>query len=136
MRGPSLPTLTRTTVMIRATCRFAPVFASLLVLAAPSAVWAIDLSGCWSGTWASCQTRHKGSLNAEFVRISENQYEVFFNGRFFKLLPFKYSVVMTAVEQEGVVHLSGSQSLGRMFGTFNFTATATDCQFNADYDSC
>ena len=75
-------------------------------------------------------------LNAEFVRISENQYEVFFRGRFFKILPFKYSVVMTAVEQDGVVQLSGSQELGRMFGTFTFAAAATDCQFNANYYSC
>src|SRR5262245_10812117 len=116
--------------------RLAPALAVALLLAAPALCRAIDLSGCWSGTWASCQTRHKGTLNAEFVRISENEYEVFFRGRFFKVLPFKYSVVMTAVEQDGVVQLSGSQSLGRMFGTFTFVAVATDCQFSANYYSC
>src|SRR5262245_43375611 len=122
--------------MIRTLCRFAPVLALLLVLAAPSAGWATDLSGTWSGSWGSNQTRHKGPLHAEFVRISENQYEVFFRGRFFKVLPFKYSMVMTAVEQDGVVQLSGSMNLGRMFGTFTFAAAASDCEFNANYSSC
>lgn len=121
--------------MIR-TSRFASVLASLMFLAAPAACWGIDLSGCWSGEWASCQTRHHGPLNAEFVRLGENQYEVFFQGRFFKILPFRYSVVMTAVEENGVVHLSGSQFLGKRAGTFSFVAAATDCQFDANYYSC
>src|SRR5262245_62218135 len=110
--------------------------AALLLLATPGIGKAIDLSGCWSGTWQSCTTRHHGPLNAEFVRLNENQYEVFFQGRFFVIMPFKYSVIMTASEQNGVVTLSGSQYLGRMFGTFSFSAAATDCQFNVDYSSC
>ena len=122
--------------MIRILRLYAPALAVALLLAAPTTLWAIDLSGTWSGSWGSYQTRHKGVLHAEFVRINESQYEVFFRGRFFKILPFKYSVVMTAVEQDGVVHLSGSQGLGRMFGTFTFAAAATDCQFNANYYSC
>src|SRR5262245_54927120 len=110
--------------------------AMLLMFVAPGVSRAIDLSGCWSGTWQSCTTRHHGPLNAEFVRLNENQYEVFFQGRFFVIMPFKYSVIMTASEQNGVVTLSGSQYLGRMFGTFSFSAAATDCQFNVDYSSC
>jgi len=102
----------------------------------PAACQAVDLSGCWTGTWQSCVTPHKGPLNAEFVRLDVNTYEVFFRGRFFKVLPFKYSVVMTAAEQNGVVYLSGSKHLGRMFGTFSFRAAASDRQFNANYTSC
>lgn len=96
----------------------------------------MDLSGCWSGTWQSCVTPHKGPLHAEFVRLDADRYEVFFRGRFFKILPFKYSVVMTATENDGVVHLNGSRYLGKMFGTFTFSAAATDVEFNANYDSC
>lgn len=81
-------------------------------------------------------TPHRGPISAEFVRFDADRYEVFFRGRFFKVLPFRYSVVMTASEQDGVVHLSGSQYLGRMAGTFSFQAAATDCQFNANYSSC
>jgi hypothetical protein len=107
----------------------------LLVLT-PAACPAVDLSGCWSGTWQSCVTPHRGPLNAEFVRLDANRYEVFFNGRFFKVLPFRYSVVMTATEQDGVVYLSGSKYLGRAFGTFTFNAAATEGSFNANYSSC
>jgi len=46
------------------------------------------------------------------------------------------SLLMTAAEQNGVVYLSGSKHLGRMFGTFSFRAAASDRQFNANYTSC
>ena len=97
---------------------------------------AIDLSGHWSGTWASGNTRHHGPLQAEFVRLNESEYEVFFRGKFFAILPFHYSVVMTASEQDGVVTMTGSKYLGRMFGTFQFSAAVTDTNFNANYSSC
>ncbi|MGI8977875.1 MAG: hypothetical protein ACR2FY_01475 [Pirellulaceae bacterium] len=97
---------------------------------------ATDLSGHWSGTWASGNTRHHGPLQAEFVRLNDSEYEVFFRGKFFAVLPFRYSVVMTASEQDGVVTMSGSKYLGRMFGTFQFSAAATDTNFNANYSSC
>jgi hypothetical protein len=42
---------------------------------------------------------------------------------------------MSAVEENGVVHLSGCKNLGRLFGTFTFSAQATACDFNADYYS-
>lgn len=107
-----------------------------LPLVLPSLSFATDLSGHWSGTWNSNNTGHKGPLKAEFVRLDANRYEVFFSGRFFKFIPFRYSVVMTAVEQNGVVYLSGSQYLGKMAGTFHFTANATCTCFNANYNSC
>ena len=107
-----------------------------MLLLAPAICRAVDLSGCWSGTWQSCVTGHRGPLHAEFVRMDANRYEVFLDGRFFKIMPFRYSVVMTASEQDGVVYLSGSQYLGRMFGTFSFSAAATDSRFDANYSSC
>ncbi|MCI0357877.1 MAG: hypothetical protein L0211_05235 [Planctomycetaceae bacterium] len=111
-------------------------FTIALLLVLPAACQAVDLSGCWSGSWESCSTGHKGPLWAEFVPCGGNQYEVHFRGRFFKIMPFKYSVTMAAEERDGVVYLSGSKYLGRMVGTFSFTATATDTRFNANYSSC
>jgi hypothetical protein len=111
-----------------------PALALLLLL--PAVSFAADLSGCWSGSWESCSTGHKGPLFAEFVPCGANQYDVHFRGRFFKIMPFHYSVTLTAEEREGVVYLSGSQYLGRMFGTFTFSAAATDTCFNANYSSC
>lgn len=110
--------------------------AACLALAAGVAQ-AGDLSGCWSGTWQSQVTGHHGPLWAQFVRTGDQQYDVYFRGRFFKLVPFRYSVTMTATEQpDGTVLLQGSQYLGRMFGTFTFSATATDSQFQAQYAAC
>ena len=112
------------------------VLAFLSLAALGNLAQATDLSGNWSGTWQSGNTRHHGPLQAEFVRLSESEYEVFFRGKFFAILPFRYSVVMTASESDGVVTLSGSKYLGRMFGTFSFSAAATDTDFNANYSSC
>jgi hypothetical protein len=125
--------------MIRATIfSRARIFAVAVIslVALTNACQAIDLSGQWSGTWQSSQTRHHGPLEAEFVRLNDSEYEVFFRGKFFAILPFRYSVVMTASESDGVVTLSGSKYLGRMFGTFTFSAAATDTDFNANYSSC
>jgi hypothetical protein len=105
-------------------------------MAVPRDAPAADLSGHWSGTWQSGSTRHQGPLQAEFVRLDANRYAVHFSGRFLRFVPFRYSIAMTAVESGGVVTLSGSKYLGRLFGTFSFAATATDCRFEANYSSC
>jgi hypothetical protein len=112
------------------------VWAFLAASAAHSA-WATDLSGCWEGCWASHCTPHKGPLKATFVKQDETHYCVHFKGRFFKVLPFKYSVTLEVIEDTGEsVTLSGSHYLGRMFGTFTYTATADACNFTANYSSC
>ena len=112
------------------------ILAVALLLALPAVSRAIELTGCWSGSWESCATGHQGPLWAEFVPCGGSQYDVHFRGRFFKIMPFQYSVTMTADEREGVVYLSGSKYLGRMVGTFSFNAAATDTCFNANYRSC
>jgi hypothetical protein len=59
-----------------------------------------------------------------------------FSGRFFKILPFKYSVTLRVIEDggDGVI-LAGSSWLGRMFGTFCYRAEADACRFEARYTS-
>ena len=94
-----------------------------------------DLSGTWQGTWTSCKSGHKGPMKAKFCRLKNGDYRVNFRGRFFKIFPFRYSVVLKVVEEGDVVKLSGSSYLGRMFGTFCYSATADACQFRADYTS-
>jgi hypothetical protein len=120
--------------VIRILCAFAIV--ALIAHATLDGAEAADLSGHWSGTWQSGSTRHQGSLQADFVRLDENRYEVFFSGRFLRFVPFGYSTVMAATEQNGLVTLTGSKYLGRLFGTFSFSASATDCHFEANYSSC
>jgi hypothetical protein len=113
------------------------VAAALAFISAAQAAYAVDLSGCWEGCWGSNCTPHKGPLKAEFIKQDQTHYCVNFKGRFFKVMPFKYSVMLEVIEDRGdQVTLSGSHYLGRMFGTFNYTATATDCNFTANYSSC
>ena len=107
----------------------------LLALGASPAA-AVDLSGCWSGTWQSCSTGHTGPLRATFAPCGDGRYAVEFSGRFFKVLPFRYSVTLRVVEDYGDrVTLAGTSWLGRLFGTFTYRADATDCSFEASYRS-
>lgn len=107
------------------------------LLAATSAALAVDLSGCWEGNWVSCQSGHKGKLRANITRIDACHYEARFTGTFFKILPFRYSVVLTLVEDTGeVVHLKGSKDLGKIAGgCYYYTSQATCCCFHTDYCS-
>lgn len=106
----------------------------LLLLASPAA--AVDLSGSWTGCWQSTSTGHSGPLRATFTPCGEGRYAVEFRGRFFKILPFRYSVTLSVVEDRGdCVTLAGSSFLGRLFGTFTYKAEATDCHFEARYAS-
>jgi hypothetical protein len=98
---------------------------------------AVSLAGHWSGSWYSCTTGHRGPLFAEFCPLSTGDYRVNFRGRFFRILPFRYTVVLRVVDQQdGVVHLQGQSYLGRLFGTFTYEATATESGFRATYRSC
>jgi hypothetical protein len=61
---------------------------------------------------------------------------VTFTGRFFKVLPFRYTVTLNVTRQEGdKVYLAGESYLGRLFGTFTYDAWATDGDFEANYSS-
>ena len=114
----------------------APALIVALSLLPAGSATAVDLSGSWSGSWESCSTGHAGPLRAEFTRSSATQYRVDFAGRFFKILPFRYSVTLDVVEDHGDhVVLAGSSFLGRLFGTFTYHATADGCRFTADYRS-
>jgi hypothetical protein len=104
-------------------------------LAAGSAS-AVDLAGAWSGSWASTSTGHAGPLRATFTPCGPGRYSVEFRGRFCRILPFRYTVVLTVVEDGGdSVTLAGTSFLGRLFGTFTYRATADDCRFEACYTS-
>lgn len=117
---------------------FRAVLLALLLSLAISAVpaEATDLTGCWAGSWQSCTTGHKGPLFATFQKCGAEAYRVEFSGRFFKIFPFRYSVVLSVVEDtDEAVTLAGSSFLGRMFGTFTYRATADACHFTAGYRS-
>jgi hypothetical protein len=92
-----------------------------------------DLTGEWSGTWQSCTSGHNGPLKATFCKTDDCHYQVKFRGRFWKVFPFRYTAVLDVTGQDkDKVHLGGSRKLP-FFGEFSYTATATACEFHADY---
>lgn len=94
-----------------------------------------ELSGRWRGRWSSESTGHSGPLNAKFRRNGPDSYRVVFTGRFLKVVPFRYAETLhVAGTSESVVYLSGSSRL-LGFGTFRFSASATDRAFHADFAS-
>jgi hypothetical protein len=114
----------------------AALFVLACAIAAPRFGFATDLSGHWQGYWQSDDTGHRGVLRCTFTRLDDSSYRANFSGRFLKIVPFRYSVVLNAVDHGDVVQLSGSQELGRRFGTFYYSAEATCSDFNATFTSC
>ena len=106
-----------------------------------SAAWystasAADLSGAWKGTWSNSNNRHTGPLRGRFTALNDSQYQVVFRGRFFLVLPFRYTVVLDAEEQEdGSIRLRGSTFVSRRYGTFEYDATVRDGHFESTYTS-
>jgi hypothetical protein len=109
--------------------------AACLWLSTATLATAADLSGCWEGYWKSCSTGHQGVLRATITRIDDSRYCARFSGTFFKVIPFRYSTVLNAVDHGDSVTLSGSSYLGRLMGTFCYDGSATDCRFTMSYRS-
>lgn len=96
---------------------------------------ALDLSGTWSGNWISDNSGHSGPMKAVFRSVGAESYEVTFSGRFFKVIPFRYKVVLSVKGKDGEkLLLSGNQRLFG-FGTFEYTAVADESSFSASYSS-
>ncbi len=97
---------------------------------------AASLAGCWPcGSWQSYCTGHQGKLRGSIVQCDATHFECHFAGTFAKIVPFRYSVVLTVTsEKDGVVYFQGQKSLGRLAGgTYNFNGYATANQFHAGY---
>jgi len=95
-----------------------------------------DLSGWWTGTWLSHTNGHNGPINGYFTKIDDDNYCVHFNGTFWEIFPFQYNVVLSVTERDkDSVTMTGSSSLGLLFGTFSYTAKVTEKDFTASYCS-
>ncbi len=102
------------------------------LLAAPPAP-ATDLTGNWSGQWQDTKSGHSGPLRATFCKCDEDHYRVTFSGRFFKVVPFRYTVVLTVTGTvDDRVLLTGEQNLP-LSGSFTYTAEATATDFTAHF---
>src|SRR3990172_1347269 len=106
------------------------------LLASSQPCLALDLSGCWEGCWRSDTNGHDGVLRATIQKQDGNHYCAHFSGTFYKIIPFRYSVLLNVPEKGETLKLEGSSYLGRLFGgTFTYSGTATYTDFQADYSS-
>ena len=96
-----------------------------------------DLSGSWNGTWRSHVSPHNGRLRAQLTRVDAYHYKAEFRATFFKVMCYKYTVVLNATPAGDHWILQGQKDLGRLAGgVYHYTAYATACRFNANYTSC
>lgn len=117
-------------------------FATILFIAAQSDSASaaeptpIDISGCWSGYWMSCADGHSGPMQATICKIGDNCYSARFKGKFFVVIPFRYSTRFRVVGREGdALLLAGEERLGPVLGTYRFNATVTATDFDASYSA-
>ncbi len=116
--------------------RFFVAAAAILISASVTRASDPDLTGRWSGHWQSHTSGHRGPLRGSFRKIDDSHYRVVFTGRFFRIIPFRYAETLAVTGYEGDrVHLAGSSRLGPVFGTFEYNAVASRCQFVADFRS-
>jgi hypothetical protein len=97
---------------------------------------AAAMTGCWPcGSWQSYCTGHHGNLHGSIVQCDATHFECHFAGSFAKVIPFRYSVVLTVTgEKDGVVYFQGQKYLGRLAGgNYYFNGWATANQFHAGY---
>lgn len=110
--------------------------AGLPLRAAEPCPCAPDLTGKWtSGAWESFADGHKGPLTATFEKLSPAQYRVKFRGRFFRVIPFHYTVMLDVVGQCGDRALLAGSSNLPLFGTYTYTAEASGSAFVANYQA-
>ena|SRR5437762_3579620 len=94
-----------------------------------------DLTGCWRGTWDDCKSGHSGPLRATFSKCDDQHYRAVFVGRFFKVIPFRFTTLLDVTgREEDKLLLAGESRLGP-FGTFRYNAEATTTDFTAHYSS-
>jgi hypothetical protein len=94
------------------------------------------MSGRWAGSWHSFADNHQGPMRATFFQLDAHRYEVRFRGRFWKIFPFRYTVVLTVTGWDDErVYLNGQHRLGPLWGTYSFNGWATQTQFVANFCS-
>lgn len=120
---------------LAAALTFVAVFTTSPVISEDKTNSSPNISGAWSGTWRDCKSGHQGPLQASLCRIDETSYRAIFGGRFWGVVPFRYTVILHVVAQTGGhVQLAGSHCVG-FSGEFCYKATVSECNFHAEFTS-
>jgi hypothetical protein len=121
--------------MVRCSMSLPTCAALLALLVAATPATAQDLSGHWRGHWEDCRSGHRGPLQACFRKCDEQHYQVVFTGRFFGVVPFRFTTTLNVVGHDGDRVVLAGQSRVGLSGTFRYDAVATDADFNATFSS-
>lgn len=101
-----------------------------------SAVATPMLSGSWNGSWNSHTTGHQGPLSASIRPATNGTYHANFQGKFFKVIPFRYQMQLQVVASgEGFLELAGSKKLGPLMGYYSYRAVVQGDSFRATYST-
>jgi hypothetical protein len=92
------------------------------------------LSGHWRGQWQSCTDNFKGTVNARITKCGDGRYRVVFTGRAFKVMPYRYTAILTAETDPvtGHVHFRTSRKLP-LWGCYWVSGCATGGKLVANY---
>jgi hypothetical protein len=93
--------------------------------------------GGWAGRWASDKNGHSGPMHARVTETPAGDYRIAFRGRFFAVVPFRYSATLSPVGTgpNSEVYLAGEKRLGFGLGTFSTSAIVTPSTFDASFQS-
>jgi hypothetical protein len=101
-----------------------------------SAIATPSLNGSWTGSWNSHTTGHQGPLSASIRPAADGTYQANFQGKFFKVIPFRYQMRLQVVASgDGFVELAGSKKLGPLMGYYSYRAVVQGDSFQATYNT-
>ena len=96
----------------------------------------VDIVGKWNGKWVSEARGQSGPLVATFSKNEKGTIQAIFEGRFFKIFPFRFVVPLTIKEQKSdTLVLIGSMDAGDLFGKFDYIIEANSETVEVKYSS-
>jgi hypothetical protein len=114
--------------------RIVAVALALTIAGGAARAGADNLCGCWEGTWTGCTDGLTGTVKAKITKCGPNKYRAVFWGRAFKIMPYRYTSILTAETdpETGVQSFRVAQKIP-IWGCYWMKGTATECKFSARY---
>jgi len=108
--------------------------AAAFLTAGGQAARAADMSGHWKGEWHSTTEIFHGIVNARITRCDARHYKCVFNGWAFKIMPFRYTQILTACTdpETGCIHFKATRHIP-IWGMYWMNGWASNCKFCAKY---
>lgn len=102
----------------------------------PQASVAADPTGVWRGEWTSQSTGHRGPMRVAIRPRSDGNYQAFFTGRFFVVIPFMYRATLSPqLDGNGNVVLSANKPLGFGMGEYRMRTWVTGYRLQGSFSA-